>query len=282
MNLNASASALYLLNNSYSQLNSIASQLASGKSVSSAADNPVAWSQAQSATTSANEWTAYANAASNTNGPELKTASAALTTIASLLGAMQTSATDAQSNSGNSTTDLASMQQDSKSIQAIISTATSNGLDLLDGSNASLTFALGVGSDTISLTTVDLADSNTSGGLQTAQAASSSSATNLLSLGTGDVSSTNIAATIANIQAGITQVNGYATTIGSTQNAITAMSSFAQSMATNYSDLADSITAADTTTLSAKESALQTQIALSTQALSIANSTGQDVVKLLG
>ena len=54
-------------------------------------------------------------------------------------------------------------------------------------------------------------------------------------------------------------------------------------MATNYSDLADSITAADTTTLSAKESALQAQIAaVDRRRFSMANSMSQYAVKLLG
>jgi len=282
MNLNASASALYMLNNTYAQLNSVTNQLASGKSINSASDNPVAWSQAQSADDSANLWTAAASAANNTAEPQLKIASTALTTITSMLTAMQTSAQDAQANSGNSTTDLASMQQDSKSIQAIVDSASSNGINLLNGSNTSVTFALGIADDSISLTTVDLADANTGGVLQTAQGANASSSSNLLALTSNDVSSTTIATTLTNIQAAITQVNGYATTMGSSQNAVKATADFATAMAANYTDVSNNITAADTTTLSAKETALQTQIQLSTQALSIANSMGQYAVKLLG
>ena len=280
MNLNASASALYLLNNSYAQLNSIASQLASGKSINSASDNPVAWAQAQSADDSANIWTAYAAAANNTNTPELKAASSALTTLGSLLTSMQTSAEDAQSNSGNATTDLASMQTDGKSIQAIIDSASSNGVNLLNGSSASVSFALGIADDSLSMSTVDLADANTNGFLQQATNGTTST-TNLLGLVSTDVT-TNIATTLTNIQAAISKVSGYATTIGTTENAITSTADFATSMATNYTDLANSITAADATTLSAKETALQTQIQLSTAAMGIANSMGQYAVKLLG
>ncbi len=283
MNLNASSSALYLLNNSYSQLNSIASQLASGKSINSAADDPVAWSQAQSATSSANQWSAYAEASNNTSGPELKTAATAMGSITTLLNAMQTSATDAQSNPSNSSTDLSSMQQSAKAIQAIVNSAATNGVNLLNGTqSSSLTFALGIGSDSVSLTTQSLADSNTQGILQTAQDANASAATNLLALTSSDVSASSIGNTVLNIQSAITAVNGYATTIGSTQNAITSIASFAKAMSSNYSDFATSITAADTTTLSTKESALQAQIALSTQAISIANSMSQYAVKLLG
>jgi flagellin len=283
MNLNASASALYLLNNSYTQLNSIANQLASGKSISSAADNPVAWSQAQSADSSANQWTAYAAAADNTSAPELKTASTALTSIAALLGALQTSAMDAQSNPSNSATDLSSMKQSAKAIQAIVNSAASNGVNLLNGTqSATLTFGLGIGSDSVSLTTQSLADSNTQGILQTAQDANASGATNLMALTATDVSAAHIADTLLNIQSAIKGVNGYASTIGSSQNAIASISSFAKSMATQYSDISNSITAADTTALSAKETALQTQIQLATSAMSIANSMGQYAVKLLG
>jgi flagellin-like hook-associated protein FlgL len=279
MNFDTSSSALYLLNNSYSQLNSIASQLASGKSINSAADNPVAWAQAQSADNSSSLWTAYANAANNTTTPELKTASSALTALSTLLNSMQTSALDAQSNSGNSTTDLASMQQDAKSIQAIIDSSSSNGVNLLN-SSATSTFSLGIGDDTISLANVDLADSSGGGFLQTATNGTTA-ATNLMSLTSTDVT-TNIATTITNIAAAISKVTGYATTVGTTENAVAATSSFAQSMAAQYSSLSDSITAADATTLSAKETALQTQIQLATSAMGIANSMGQYAVKLLG
>ena len=281
MYLNTSASALYFLNNSYAQMTSISNQLSSGKSVNSAADNPVAWSQAQAADDSANLWTAYAAAANNTNAPELKAASSALTTIGTLLTSMQTSGEDAQSNSGNATTDLASMQTDGKTIQAIIDSASSNGVNLLNGSSASVSFALGIADDTLSLSTVDLADSSTGGILQTAQGTGASASTNLLQLGTSDVT-TNIATTLTNIQYAITKVDGYETTIGTTQNAITSTGSYATQMASNYTDLANSLTAADTTSLSAQEAALQTQIELSTQAMSIANSMGQYTVKLLG
>jgi len=282
MYLNASSSALYFLNNSYAQLTSITNQLSSGKSVNSAADNPIAWSEAQSADDSANLWTAYAAAATDTNAPELKAASSALTTIGTLLASMQTSAADSQSNSGNATTDLAAMQTDAKSIQAVINAASSNGLNLLDGSKASVTFALGItADDTLSMSTVDLADASTNGFLQNATNGTTSTS-DLLGLLAADVNSTNIGTTLTNIQAAINKVDGYATTVGTTENAITAVGSYATQMASNDSGLAKSLTAADTTTLSAQEAALQTQIQLATSAMSIANSMSQYAVKLLG
>ena len=175
------------------------------------------------------------------------------------------------------------MQQTAKAIQAIVNSAASNGVNLLNGSQSgSLTFTLGIGSHLASLTTQSLADSNTQGILQTAQDANATGATNLMALTSSDVSASNIANTVLNIQSAITAVNGYATTIGSTQNAITSIAAFATAMSTHYSDIANSITAADTTTLSTKDLTLQAQIALSTEALSIANSISQYAVKLLG
>jgi flagellin len=281
MYFNASASALYFLNNSYAQLTSIANHLASGKSINSPADDPVTWALAQSADDSANLWTAYANAASATNTPELKTASSALTTIGTLLTSMQTSAVDAQSNSGNATNDLASMQTDGKSIQALINAATSNGVNMLNAAST-LTFSLGVtASSTLSMTTVDLSDSSAGGFLQNATDGTTT-ATNLLGLAAADVNSTNIGATLTNIQAAINKVDGYATTVGTTESAITSVGSYATQMASNYSGLAKGLTAADVNTLSAQETALQTQIQLATSAMSIANSLGQYTLKLLG
>jgi flagellin len=194
---------------------------------------------------------------------------------------MQTSAADAQANSGNSATDLTSMQTDAKSIQAVIDAATSNGVNLLDAATT-LKFALGISADdTISMSTVDLSDSSAGGFLQNATNGTTT-ASDLLALGSTDVNSTNIGTTLTNIGAAISKVDSYATTIGTTQNAITAVGSYATQMASNYSGLATSLTAADTTKLSAQESALQTQIELATQAMSIANSMGQYTVKLLG
>lgn len=286
MNVNASATALYFLNNSYAELASVSKQLASGKSINSAADNPIAWSQAQSATNSANLWQSYADATNNSNMPELKTAASALTAITSLLSAMQKSGQDAQSNSGNAATDLAAMQQSGKSIQAIINAASANGVNLLNGSaGAAIQFTLGIGDQTtidgnVSLSTVDLADKDGNGFLQKATDGTSTE-TNLLGLVTTDLT-TNIANTLTNIQAAMDKVVSYSTNVGATQNAITTAASFATQMASTYHDLADSITAADTAKLAARETALQTQIQLSTQAMSIANSMGQYAIKLLG
>ena len=96
-----------------------------------------------------------------------------MTTLSSLLNAMQTSAMDAQSNPNNATTDLASMQQDGKSIQAIVNSASSNGVNLLNGAGTRrLTFALGLGGRfDLAHRPSDLADSNGSGILQQAQGA---------------------------------------------------------------------------------------------------------------
>ena len=193
---------------------------------------------------------------------------------------MQKSAEDAQSNSGNATTDLASMQQTAKSIQAIINSSTSNGVNLLNGSTTSVVFGLGIGDDTLTLTSVDLADASTNGFLQTATNGTTST-TNLLALTNTDVT-TNIATTLTNIQAAIDKVNGYATTVGTAQSTVNMVANYAKSMAANYSDLANSITAADTATLAVKQTALQTQIQLATQAMSIANTMQQYAVKLLG
>ena len=103
---------------------------------------------------------------------------------------------------------------------------------------------------------------------------------NLTALSGDDLLTANIANTLANIKGAIVGVTNYSASLGGMSSSETTMQDFAQTMQTNLQDNADDLIGADLNALSARESALQTQIQLATQALSISTQSSQLVLKL--
>jgi flagellin len=154
-------------------------------------------------------------------------------------------------------------------------------VNLLDGSTSSVALIDGYtptgGLQTVSFTTSALTGSG--GFLTAAQAGGQPSSTDLTALTSTDLT-TNIAATLANITQAITNVTNYSTSVGGSSSSETNAQDFATSMQTNYQNASDSLIGADLNAVSAREAALQTQIQMATQALSIANQTNALVLKL--
>ncbi|MGO9741676.1 MAG: flagellin [Roseiarcus sp.] len=95
-----------------------------------------------------------------------------------------------------------------------------------------------------------------------------------------DLLSANIGTTLDNIDKAIADVTSYSASIGDMSTSETTMQDFAQTMQTNMENGADDLIAANPSALAARETALQTQIQLATQALSISNQMSQLVLKL--
>jgi len=281
----ASATIILSLNSLNSQLKDTETQLSTGNAINSAADNPVIWAEASAAQSRAAIWGNVANEISNVNVPEVTTATGAITTVLSTLTAMQTTIESVQSGSTTAATALSTLTQSGLTLSTTVADATAaNGVNLLDGSTAgSTSFVEGYNAtgsvQSVSFTTQSLADSSTTGLLQTAQATTSATPTNFTTLVLGDLT-TNLAATAANITKAIADVTSYSSSLGDMSSSETTMQTFAQTMQSNLQNSGDDLIGANLSNLSARETALQTQIQLATQALSISYQSSQLVLKL--
>ena len=283
LNFDAASAAIILsLNSLNAQLNQTETELSTGNAINSPADNPVVWAEAASEQADAAGWGAVANDIAGANSPEFKTATGALSTVLSTLDDMQTTVEDAQaSGDDDTTTALSTLLEYGKTLKAtVLDAVSSNGVNLLDGSTGSVNFVDGYGPtgsvQTSSFTTTAVTGNNSI--LQDANA--SGTAVDLTALTDDDLSSGSIASTLQNIKGAIAGVASYSASLGGVSTSETTMQSFAQTMQTNLQAGVDDLIGANLSTLSVRETALQTQIQLATQALSISAQSSQLVLKL--
>jgi flagellin len=281
----ASATIILSLNSLNAQLNQTETELSTGNAINSAADNPVVWAEASRAQADAGGWGAVANEIEGVGSPELTSATSALSTILSTLGDMQTTVEDVvkSGDDDDTTTAAATLAQYGKALTATVTDAvSSNGVNLLDGTaGATVDFVEGYDQtgtvQTYAFTTQALTGGDDSI-LKDADASGTSM--DLTALTAGDLSSANIDDTLENIKGAITDVTSYFASLGGMASSQTTMQDFAQTMQTNLQDGADDLIGADLNALSARETALQTQMQLATQALSISTQSSQLVLKL--
>jgi len=278
----ASATILLSLNSLNTQLNATEVQLSTGQAVNSPSDNPTLWAAATAAQSGAMMWGDVANQIGGTSTSVLATATTALSTVLQTLGSMKTLVENVQSGSTTSSAALASLQQYGQTLTSTVGgAASSNGENLLDGSTSSVEFVDGYtptgGVQSVSFTTSALTGSG--GYLTAAQASDQASSTDLTALTSSDLT-TDVDATLANIEQAITNVTNYSTSVGDVSSSETTAQDFATSMQTNFQNASDDLIGADMSAVSTREAALQTQIQMATQALSIANQSSALVLKL--
>jgi flagellin len=264
------------------QLNATEVQLSTGQAVNSPSDNPTLWAAATAAQSGAMMWGDVANQIGGTSTSVLATATTALSTVLQTLGSMKTLVENVQSGSTTSSAALASLQQYGQTLTSTVGgAASSNGENLLDGSTSSVEFVDGYtptgGVQSVSFTTSALTGSG--GYLTAAQASDQASSTDLTALTSSDLT-TDVDATLANIEQAITNVTNYSTSVGDVSSSETTAQDFATSMQTNFQNASDDLIGADMSAVSTREAALQTQIQMATQALSIANQSSALVLKL--
>ena len=282
----ASATIILSLNSLNSQLKQTETELSTGNAVNSPADNPVIWAEASRAQSGAAGWGAVANEMEGVDSPELTTATSALSTVLSTLDDMQTTLEGVTPGDTDDTaTALAKLQTYGKALASTVAdAASSNSVNLLDGSTTSVSFVEGynqIGSVVQTVAFTCQALTGKAGMLTDAKA--SGTAMDLTALSDDDlVSATTINNTLANIDGAISSVRSYSAYIGGMSSSETNMQDFAQTMQTTLQDGADDLIGVDFNTLSARESALQTQMQLATQALSISTQSSQLVLKLFG
>ena len=263
-------------------------QISSGLKVSSAKDDASAWTIATTMKSNVASLNQVNTDLGNANSI-LNTAVAGAGQISNLVSQIRAkvaSFTDTSQNAGAIQSEVTQMVNQ---IGATIQSSSFNGVNMLDGSQASgLTFVAATNNDysgggsSPTITTGNSIDLS-SAGTNTAVAAFNTLVSNLATA----INSTNPATQQTNLDTALKQVDafnsvveGQAAQFGSVQSNVQSQQTFVQSLASSFSSGVSNMVDADMTKESAKLSALQTQQQLGTQALSIANQAPQMLLKL--
>jgi len=131
----AALNALQSLSATESALKTTESQVSTGKSVSTAADNAAYWSIATQLDASSGVVTA-ANSALSQSQSVLSTASSAITSVVSTIKSIQTALTEATNPGADIANINTTLAQLGQQLTDAINGASFNGLNVLDGSQA--------------------------------------------------------------------------------------------------------------------------------------------------
>jgi flagellin len=315
LNNPSASTALLALQATAQSMNQYENQISTGLAISSASDNASYWSIATSMTSETDNLNSVSGALSQSSSL-LSTTTAALQAAISVVDKISSDLTEAADNSSSST--MAQIQDDitaqQQSLLSIGNSAEYNGINLLTNSTTTqggVTSALGTASFAasynstggtaavgyISITTAYTSATNAGTELFASGATSAATATSgiLGSLGSDsgvsllniDISkltpsSTMLQGLIADVTAALTSLTTAASTIGSTQTNVTDQQNFISNLTTSLTNGVGSLVDADMNMASTKIAALQVQQQLGVQALSIANSNTQLILKLFG
>lgn len=279
---NASMVALASLTATQKALTTTQNRISTGLAVNTAADNASTWSvatQMRTDVTNLQQTSTNLGSANSIVGAAL----AGATTISTLIAQIQTKVI-AEANPLNSATavqnDIASLVSQ---IQNIVSGSSVNGVNVLSG-NSSLAFASTVVSNSsgqAQVSSITVAPfSNTSGSITNLSTSSGGGLNALMSIATTSVTSANLQSILQSIDTLANNVSLVAASLGSAQSNISGQQTFVNNLVSTLQSGVGNLVDADMTTESARLSALQTQQSLGTQALSIANSAPQNIMKL--
>jgi flagellin len=296
-------SALYAennLNNTQNALQNTLQQLSSGTTLNSGADNPAGLSLADGLSANSAALTQSATNASDGVGL-LQVADGALSQVNSLLNSAVTLATEASNGTLNSTQDAAANQEYQSilsEINNIGSTTTYNSQAVFGSSATSQTTSIytgdssSVGASVDSLTFSSLSSSSvgTVGGTITLSAASGATAATIAETGvsgganlatTDLTSSTDAMTALTTLNSAISDVASQRGYLGSQINTLNSVSGVETTEEENLTSAENSISATNygsaTTAMSQEQVLTQTGIS----ALAQANSSQQDILKLL-
>jgi len=265
-------------------------QISSGLKVSSAKDDASAWTIATTMKSNVASLNQVNTDLGNANSI-LNTAVAGAGQVSSLVSSIRAkiaSFTDTSQNPGAIQSEVTQMVQQ---IGATIQSSSFNGVNMLDGSQASgLTFVAATNNDYSgggSSPTINTGNSIdlSSAGTNTAVAAFNTLVANLstaINNANPATQQTNLDTALKQVDAFNSVVEGQAAQFGSVQANVTSQQTFVQNLASTMTAGVSNMVDADMTKESAKLSALQTQQQLGTQALSIANQAPQMLLKLFG
>ncbi|MBI1867126.1 MAG: flagellin [Methylocystis sp.] len=262
-------------------------EVSTGLKISSAADNASTFAIAQTIRSDQGVLSTISDSL-NVSSSLLNVASESVNNATDVLKSIKESVAQATDPNADQAKILSSLQSLGKRLSTIVTSATINGLNLVDGSKASIkliaSYTDGGGSaasaiGTIDLTTTKLIGAGT-GILETAKATPSLASTNFTALVAADLASGTIVDTLSNADKAIADLTNYAATLGSTQTSVTAQGNFIKTLNDALTQGVSSLVDADLNEVSSRLQALQTQQQLGVQSLSIANQNSQIILSL--
>jgi len=288
--------ALQSLNQTQANLQTTETQISTGLKISTAADNAAYWSIGAKMNSQVGALGAVSDAL-NESGALLSTMTTALNSTLTIMQAIKNDLVDA-SNAGADTssieTDIQSQQQ---ALLSIGQSANFNGVNFLNVATSSTvnlvaSYDSSTGVSFIGVNTADTQLFNTASTTATAGilgAAGSNSGVSILNIDLTNFNSTGTAATagdianmLADVELAISSITTASSTLGATSTNITNQSTFVTSLSNSLTNGVSALVDADMNQASTRLSALQVQQQLGIQALSIANSNTQLILKLFG
>jgi flagellin len=269
VNTNAGALvALQNLNTTESQLATAQNQVSTGLAVATAQDNGAIFAIAQNQRATSSALTAVTQSLQRVQST-VNVASTAGTTVSDLLNQLKATALSAADTSTNTTSRLAlnaTFTSILQEIHSVVSNASFNGINLIDGSVPNLAALASV--DGVSKLTV-ASESLALGGTNITLAATSTITT-----------VTTAIAALAEVGTSITNVNNALAKLGSSANALQTQITFTGDLQDTIDTGVGNLVNANLAKESATLTALQTKQSLGIQALSIANSSSQTLLSL--
>jgi flagellin len=295
---NSSAmTALLALNQTQQSLNTYENQVSTGLAIGSAQQNAAYWSIATTMTTQVGVLGTVSNSLSE-SGSMLATMTAALQQTITIMDNIKNDLTSAQGLlAEGDTTDLAQTQDDivmqQQALLSIGNSSNVNGVNLLmasAGSSVSLLSSYNATSgasfitiDTGSTALFNVASTAASTGIL-GQTGAAYSAASILTLDVtkAGLTSGDISNMLSDVSTALTSITKAAAVVGADQNNVTEQQNFISNLSDSLTNAVGSLVDADMNEASTKISALQVQQQLGVQALSIANSNTQLILKLFG
>ncbi|RIY01891.1 hypothetical protein D3218_06075 [Aureimonas flava] len=271
INTSANAAVLASIRQINSDLATTQLRIGTGKKVNSASDNSSVWSIAQAIQSQQSQQDALSSAISVTKS-QVDTAVTALDTVAKLLNEAKTLADSGTNASSDYTALMGKIDAINAQIKATVDSASLKGKNwLTDANGVSVTLgykADGTTANTVSATTKDLYAAAGTGELTDY-------------VGTADATDAATAATYsAAVTTALNAVTQYQASLSSFSSSLGIQQDFMKALSSIRSDAVSQLVDADLTEENAKITALQTQQALAYQALSIGNSSSQNILRL--
>lgn len=240
-------------------------RLATGKKVNSALDNPNSYFTSQSLLGRASDLSNLLDAESNAV-QTVQAANNGITAIKKLVDSAKALANQALQTSNTTTrSDLADQFDDLLTqIDQLAADSGFNGVNLLNGDDLTVNF----NEDASSSVTISGVTDTTAGDLAITASANSWA------------SKTDIDAALTDITAATDTLRSQATTLGSSLAVVQTRQDFTKALINTLQVGADNLTLADTNEEAANLTALQTRQQISTVALSMANQSNQQVLRL--
>jgi flagellin len=295
---NSSAmTALLALNQTQQSLNTYENQVSTGLAIGGAKDNAAYWSIATTMNTQVGVLGTVSNSLSE-SGAMLATMTAALQQTITIMDNIKNDITSAQGLiASGDTGDLAQTQDDivmqQQALMSIGSSSNVNGVNFLMASSGSTVQLLSSyntesGPNFITVDTGSTALFNTAAtGATTGILGQSGAAYSAASILTLDVTKAGLTSgdltnMLSDVSTALTSITKAAAVVGADQNNVTEQQNFISNLSDSLTNAVGSLVDADMNEASTKISALQVQQQLGVQALSIANSNTQLILKLFG